>query len=86
MRIYAVKNKVADRAEVLLTHHELKELAEALQSFEKQIEQYKAKNKGKKDLGFTHLHFIDACPTGKNSESDLVFYVDMNGVSNEDSY
>ena len=78
MKIYAVENEETDNVEVLLSHQELKELAEALENFQKKIEQYKRKNSGKEDLGFTHLHFIDSCPIGKNSKTDIVFYVDMN--------
>lgn len=78
MKIYAEEIGETDRVEVLLNHQELKELLEALRSFEKEIEQYKRKNSGKEDLGFTHLHFIDSCPIGKNSKTDIVFYVDMN--------
>lgn len=78
MKIYAQKNKVEECVEVLITHEELKILIDSLAEFESKINQYKIANKDKEDLGFTHLHFKDCNKICESSQSDLVFYVDLN--------
>ncbi|MBE6903824.1 MAG: hypothetical protein E7480_04360 [Ruminococcaceae bacterium] len=78
MKIYAEKDIETDSVEILLNYQELKTLASALTKFEDEVKRFKIENEDKKELGFTHLHFKDCGLIGKNSNSDIVFYVDLN--------
>lgn len=78
VKIYIAKNTETDSVEILLDYYELKELSKALIKFEDEVEKFKIKNKDKEDLGFTHLHFKDCVPTNINTETDIVFYVNLN--------
>lgn len=77
MKLYAEKWMDDHKVEVKMSPSEIRELAEALIEFSSKIERYRLANKGKENLGFTHLHFIDCGPYGQKSEDDLVFYVDL---------
>ena len=77
MKVFTESNIEADSVELLLNYQELKELTNALVKFEAEIKQFKANNKEKNNLGFTHMHFKDCCSTSKNSKADIVFYVDL---------
>lgn len=78
MKIYAEQNVETDSVEVLLDLEELKDLVGVLAKFENELRQFKEENKEKDNLGFSHLHLIDCDSIFKNSESDIVFYVDLN--------
>lgn len=78
MKIYTERNKEADSVEISLNYQELRKMVISLKKFEDKVSQFKLKNKDKKDLGFTHLHLQDCGITGKNSKSDVVFYVNLN--------
>ena len=79
MRVYTSNNKDAQsNVEISLNHKELKALTVVLTNFENQIEQFKISNKDKDDFGFTHLHLKDCGLISGKSESDIVFYIDLN--------
>ena len=77
MKIYTERNKEADSVEISLNYQEFRKMMISLKKFEDKVSQFKLKNKDKKDLGFTHLHLKDCGITGKNSKSDVVFYVNL---------
>ena len=77
MKIYSDRDKQENSIELLLNHNELKKLINGLWEFERNIEKYKADNKGKSDLGFTHMHYKDIDRVGEKDEPDIVFYVDL---------
>lgn len=76
MKIYTADNIEADSVEILLNYRELKQLVCVLMEFEDKVKQFKMKNK--KASGFTHLHLKDSGLIGKDSETDIVFYLDLN--------
>ena len=80
MKIYAKKNKETDSVEILLNYQELKKTVNSLKKFEDEVNQFKAKNKETGNLGFTHLHLKDCGVIDKNSNSDIVFYLDLNTI------
>jgi hypothetical protein len=77
LKIYTANGIESDSAEILLSHQELKNLANALMQFENEVEQFKIENKDKENLGFTHLHLKDCGSLGEHSKVDIVFYVDL---------
>lgn len=77
MKLYAKKNKVSPIVEAVMSPTELKILIKALVNLDTEIDQYKLENKEKQNLGFTHMHFIDCNDISKKSDSDLVFYVNL---------
>ena len=78
MKVYTDFNTEGeDSAEILLNHQELKSLVKNLTNFEKEIEEFKARNKEKENVGFTHLHLKDCGITSEGGRADLVFYVDL---------
>ena len=78
MKIYVKHNEEIPNVELLLNYEELKGLICALNQFERKIDAYKIKNKGKKDLGFTHMHLKDFVRLKEDGGDDVVFYVDLN--------
>ena len=78
VKIYTANNTETDSVEILLNYQELKELINSLKKFEDEVNQFKTKNKEAERLGFTHLHLKDCGVTDKNSNSDIVFYLDLN--------
>lgn len=78
IKIYTAYNKEADDSVVIsLNFQELKDIVNNLKDFADEISQFKMKNKDKKELGLTHLHFKDCGLFEKNSKSDLIFYVNL---------
>lgn len=79
MKIYTEYHKEAtDSVEIRLDNYlELKDVVRALKTFENKIYQFKAENRGKTDLGVTHIHFKDCGLIDENSKTDLVIYVDL---------
>lgn len=78
MKIYATNSTEVDSIEILLSHQELKRMISALEKFENEVNLFKIKNKNNKNLGFTHLHLKDCGLIDKNSDSDIVFYLNLN--------
>ncbi len=77
MKAYTKRNKPVKSVEVLLNSNELEILVNSLTDFQRRIKQFKADNAGKKGLGFTHLHTQDCGLPLESSETDLVFYVNL---------
>ena len=79
VKIYNGNTK--DSVEVLLNYQELKKTINSLKEFEDKIYQFKTKNKGVKDLGYTHIHLKDCGLINQNSKSDLVFYINLDHIN-----
>ena len=79
MKIYAEYHAETDGVDIVLNYRELKKLVDSLTEFEALVKRFKAKNKGVKNLGHTHLHTQDCgiAGTGKYDNSDVVFYVNL---------
>ncbi len=77
MKIYTEYDKEVDSVTILCNLGDLKTLINALTEFELKIEKYLAVNVKKRDLGFTHMHYIDQIDKEEQNNSDIVFYVDL---------
>lgn len=75
VKIYTTNNTENDSVEILLDYQELKKLVISLKKFEDEVNQFKIKNKDKKDMGFTHLHLKDCGLIDENGKSDIVLYL-----------
>ena len=78
MKIYTANNTETDSVEILLNYQELKKLINSLKNFEKEVNQFKTKNKEAEGLGFTHLHLKDCGLIDQKSKSDIVLYLNLN--------
>ena len=78
VKIYTANDTEIDSVEILLNYQELQKLVSSLNKFEDEVNQFKANNKDKEMLGFTHLHLKDCGLIDKNSTSDIVFYLNLN--------
>lgn len=82
MRIY-VEGSAAEttsensKIEIVFNREELNILVDALLKFRLNIEHYVKLNKDKADLGITHMHYQDYNKKAKESDMDIVFYVDL---------
>ena len=64
--------------ELLCTKKELDVMITLLLRFQQKIDWYIEKNRGKTDLGITHMHYQDDNVLWKEGDADIVFYVDLN--------
>lgn len=78
LKIYIENSTGTDSIEILLNYQEFKRMVDHLNEFENEVGQFKAKNKDAENLGFTHLHLQDCGLIEKNSNSDIVFYINLN--------
>ena len=77
MKLYAKHQEETNSVEILLSHTELKQLLNALNKFEKEIEQHKIANKENILNGFTHFHLQDHDAELRDDQKDIVFCVDL---------
>jgi len=78
MKLYAKHQEETNSVEILLNHAELKQLLNALNKFEAELEQHKIANKENALNGFTHFHLQDHNAELRVDQKDIVFYVDLN--------